>query len=79
MKKIVRIIDNSLYPKRLVSETRNAFKQHCLIQAEAIQNNRVKLYFEIINTQYSESDIVLEFMNYLLELTAMLEMERNDG
>ncbi len=68
---ISRVIDNSLYSKQALSETRQAFKEYCSIKVTPLPGQQVKLHIAV-KQQYQDScrQIVLEFMNYLLDLSA---------
>ena len=68
---ISKIIDNSIYSKPALSETRQAFKEYCSVNAVPIANQQVKLLINI-NDKYQDNkrEIVLEFMNFLLDLSA---------
>lgn len=65
-----KTIDNRIYSKKSVLETKKAFEKFCTVHAAPEDANRVKL--RIITNGLSDQDhkqVVLEFMNYLLDLS----------
>ncbi|SMG63368.1 hypothetical protein BMETH_162_2 [methanotrophic bacterial endosymbiont of Bathymodiolus sp.] len=65
-------VDSTIYPRKAVAATRLAFKSFCRVEATRQKSTLVTLKFSLLQSSSPETieTVVLEFMNYLLDVTA---------
>jgi hypothetical protein len=68
MMTFVREIDNGIYSRKALADTRDAYHSYCDVQALPLPNNRAKITLVVKNQYLSDSNqIILEFWNYFLD------------
>lgn len=77
MKPFEIVIDNDLYPKKAILDARVAFLEYMDIKLSPISSKSVKLFITI-NPKYNDNkrQIYLEFLNYILDKSTQLLLER---
>ncbi len=72
----VREIDNGIYSRKALADTRNAYRSYCNVQALPLPNNRVKIALTVKNEYLADSkQIILEFWNYFLDSSCKYHFE----
>ena len=75
---ITRRISHDLYPRRAVSETRQAYRAYCTARVSPLAGNAIELALEVVPEQKNrEREVVLGFFNYLLDRSAQLLLEES--
>ena len=73
---VIKKLDNEIYARKAVAETRNAFQDFCTVKATPIGNDQVELAFKINEAHSDKSrEIILEFLNYTLDRSIQLYLE----
>ena len=72
----IKIIDNSLYPKRAVAEARQAYREYCDVEVAPAVDGGVELAFSV-KPPYAnkEREVILNFLNYALDLSMQMHIE----
>lgn len=71
-----RNIDNSIYPKKAVADARMAYRNYCVFSIDICNNNLPKLTVKVKpKYQKNSRQIILEFWNYLLDLSCQIKMK----
>ena len=71
-----RNIDNSIYPKKAVADARMAYRDYCDISIEIADETLPKLTIKVKpKYQKNSRKIILEFWNYLLDLSCQIKMK----
>ena len=64
----VREIDNSIYSRKALASTREAYHTYCDVHAVPLPNNRATISIAVKNAYVADSrQIILEFWNYFLD------------
>lgn len=72
----VRNIDNTIYPKKAVSEARMAYREYFDSTIEATTSHTVKLTISV-KSKYENNrrEVILNFWNYLLDRACQIKAE----
>jgi hypothetical protein len=73
---ITRILDHGIYPRKAVTEARQAFRDHCTFQVSPLGGERVRLSISVkaAHTQNAR-EVMLEFLNYVLDRAAQIYLD----
>lgn len=72
----VREIDNDLYTRKALADSRDAYRSYCDVQVAPLPNNRAKVSLTV-KSQYTQDarQITLEFWNYFLDSSCKVHLE----
>ena len=72
----VREIDNSLYSRKALADSRDAYRNYCDIQVSPLPNNKAKVSLTVKSEFLTDSrQIILEFWNYFLDSSCKANLE----
>lgn len=72
----VREIDNDLYTRKALADSRDAYRNYCDVQVAPLPNNRAKVSLAVKDQYAQESrQITLEFWNYFLDSSCKRYLE----
>jgi len=73
---ITRIIDRRLYPRRAISEARQAYRDFISLTISQIEPDQDEAIITV-NPEHDQQGgkVVLEFLNYLLDRSAEIHLE----
>jgi len=64
----VREIDNGIYSRKVLADTRDAYRSYCDVSVTPLPNNRASVSLAVKKEYMVDSrQIVLEFWNYFLD------------
>lgn len=64
----VREVDNSIYSRKALADSRDAYRAYCDIQVAPLPNNRAKVSLLVKGEYQADArQITLEFWNYFLD------------
>lgn len=73
---IIRVVDHSIYPRKAISEAREAYRDYCKIQVMPLPANCAKLVITVVSEHENEArEIVLSFLNYALDKAAEIYLQ----
>ncbi len=72
-----RIVDNTIYPRRALTDTRQVFREFCRISASPGSPADIATITIEVNEQYSQESrrIILEAWNYMLDRACQIHFE----
>ncbi len=72
----VREIDNDIYTRKSLSDSRDAYRSYCDVHVAPLPNNRAKVSLTV-KIQYAQDarQITLEFWNYFLDSSCKSRLE----
>ena len=71
-----RTIDHSLYPRKALTDARQAYRNYCTLKIVPLGNEKVQVSITVNEKYESESrQIVLDFLNYMLDRSAQILFE----
>jgi hypothetical protein len=74
---VTKTIDHSLYPRNALADARQAFRDYCSLQIAPLSNDRAEVTITINDTYDSDGrQVVLDFLNYLLDRSAQIVFEQ---
>jgi hypothetical protein len=72
----IKNVDHTLYPRKALLDARQAYLDYCTLKVVPLGNDRVQLSITVKDSHENESkQVVLEFLNYLLDRSAQLVLE----
>lgn len=72
----VREIDNGLYTRKALADSRDAYRSYCDIQVAPLPNNRAKVSLAVKDAYVQDArQITLEFWNYFLDSSCKVHLE----
>lgn len=70
---ISREIDHRLYPREAINNARNAFRDFCDFKITPLGNYKILIRVKVRSKYQSQGrEIILEFLNYLLDSSSEL-------
>ncbi len=71
---VVRVIDNTIYPRKAVIDSRQAYRDYCTVQAKPLGGTRIQLTITARSVDnHGGREVILEFLNYLLDKSVELQ------
>lgn len=71
-----RIIDREIYPRKAISDARYAFRDFFSLTVSSIDSDQDKMTITVKPEHEQQGkEIVLEFLNYLLDRSAEIHLE----
>ena len=68
---IERLIDHRIYPRKALTEARQAYKDFCQFRVTPITSDRVRLSISVLPAHQDASrEVVLSFLNFALDKAA---------
>lgn len=72
-----RVIHHDLYPREALAQARSAFRDYCTIRITPLPGNAAQIAIQVDERcGQNERDVVLEFLNYILDCAAELHLQR---
>ena len=72
----VREIDNGIYTRKALSDSRDAYRLYCDVQVAPLPNNRAKVSVNVKDPYVQDArQIILEFWNYFLDSSCKTHLE----
>ena len=72
----VREIDNGIYSRKALADTRDAYRSYCDVLATPLLNNRARVSLTVKKEYITDSrQIILEFWNYFLDSACKSHLE----
>jgi len=73
---IVKVVDHDVYPRKAISEARDAYKDYCKVQVTPMPGNRAKLLISVVPAHENDlREVVLSFLNYALDKAAEINLQ----
>ncbi len=73
---LTRQIDNSIYSRKALAATREAYRSYCNVQVRPSNDGKVGVTVEVMD-EYKEQQrqVILEFWNYFLDTSCKQHLE----
>jgi hypothetical protein len=69
-------MDHKLYPRKALLEARQAYKDYCKVEVKPTEDQLVEVSITPMPEYQEDSrEVVLEFLNYVLDKAAQLQVE----
>lgn len=76
MNQITRIIDHSLYPRKVIADTRQAYRDYCTLKVTPLSGDRAEVIIAVRGEYEAEARrIFMELLNYALDKAAESSFE----
>ena len=73
---ITKVVDHNIYPRKAISEAREAYKDYCKVQVTPMSDNCAKLLISVVPAHEKEGrKVVLSFLNYALDKAAEINLQ----
>jgi len=75
-----KTIDHSLYPRKALAEARQVYRDYCTLNIVPLTNDRAQVTI-VVNDKYEDDcrQVVLDFLNYMLDRSAQILLEEDAG
>jgi hypothetical protein len=73
-----KIIDHTIYPRKALADARQAYRDYCTLKVVPAGNDKVQISIRVNDAHERESrQVVLDFLNYVLDRSAQLLFEED--
>ena len=71
-----KTLDHTLYPRKALAEARQAYRDYCHLNIRPLTNDRAQVSIVVKDAYENDSrQVVLDFLNYMLDRSAQLRFE----
>jgi hypothetical protein len=73
-----KTIDHTLYPRKALADARQAYRDYCTLKIVPVGSHKIQISIRVNEAHESESrQVVLDFLNYVLDRSAQLLFEED--
>lgn len=75
---VERVIDYTLYPRQALADARQAYKEYCIFKVSSMCHDRAMIQIQVKPRHADDTrQIVLEFLNYILDRAMQLQLSES--
>jgi hypothetical protein len=75
-----KTIDHTLYPRKALAEARQAYRDYCTLTISPLTNDRAQVSIFVKDAYENDCrQVVLDFLNYMLDRSAQIHLEEEPG
>jgi hypothetical protein len=74
----IKTVDHSLYPRKALADARQAYRDYCTLKIVPLNNDCASVLITVNDSyEHEHRQVVLDFLNYLLDKSAQILLEED--